>query len=70
MRLAHRIGIRGRLILLLLAAFGVIFAFIAEHMVNHRTAEISNATLRLQHKVQLIAGRQQNIAVYADALLS
>jgi PAS domain S-box-containing protein len=70
MRLAHRIGLRGRLILLLLAAFGVIFAFIAEHMINHRAGEISNATLHLQHKVQLIAGRQQSIAVYADALLS
>lgn len=70
MRLAHRIGLRGRLILLLLAAFGVIFAFIAEHTVSHRAEEISNATLHLQHKVQLIAGRQQNIAVYADALLS
>lgn len=70
MRLAHLIGLRGRLILLLLAAFGVAFTFITERAVNHRADEISNATLHLQYKVQLIAGRQQNIATYADALLS
>lgn len=70
MSLALHLGLRGRLILLLLAAFAVLFAMIVRHTVEHRTERVSNTTEHLLHSAKLIAARQQDIAARADAILS
>jgi len=64
------LGLRGRLILLILATFIFIFAMIVQHIIAHRGEEIANATKHLLDKTKLIAAQQQQIATRADAILS
>lgn len=64
------IGLRGRLILLILVAFAIIFAVILQHTVAHRAENIANATERLLHSTKLIAARQQLMQTQAEAILN
>ncbi|MBZ0097177.1 MAG: GAF domain-containing protein [Sulfuricella sp.] len=70
MLIARHIGLRGRLILLLLAAFAVILAMIVQHTVEHRADEITDASAHLLDNAKLFAARQQHIAARADAMLN
>lgn len=70
MLIARHIGLRGHLILLLLAAFAVILAIIVQHTVEHRAEKITEANTRLLAHAKLIAARQQHIAARADAMLN
>lgn len=70
MPIARRIGLRGRLILLLLAAFAVIFAMIVQHTAAHRAEKIANATAHLLDDARLINVRQQHIVARANAILN
>ena len=70
MPIARHPGLRGRLILLPLAAFAVLFAMIVQHTLAHRAERFRNATAQLLHNAQLIAARQQQIAAQADAILN
>ncbi|MBU1892688.1 MAG: PAS domain S-box protein, partial [Gammaproteobacteria bacterium] len=66
----YPIGLRGRFILLLLAAFAMIFAMIAQHTVAHRAEKIADASTHLLDDAKLIAARQQKIVAQANAILN
>ncbi|MBU0592385.1 MAG: PAS domain S-box protein, partial [Gammaproteobacteria bacterium] len=70
MKTTFTLGLRGRLILLIVVAFTVIFAMIVQHTIAHRAEEIANATTHLLHNAKLIAARQQQIQTRAEAILN
>ncbi|MDP1906594.1 MAG: PAS domain S-box protein [Pseudomonadota bacterium] len=70
MKLPFALGLRGRLILLLLAAFAALTGLIVWHLIEHRDERLSDAAEHLLHKTQLVAARQQHIAAHADAVLT
>ncbi|MCX7148365.1 MAG: GAF domain-containing protein, partial [Rhodocyclales bacterium] len=63
-------SLRGRLILLLLAAFGALSGLIVWQSIEHRDERLSYASDQLLDHTRLIAARQQYIAAKADAILS
>lgn len=69
MKAASTLGLRGRLILLIIVSFTIIFAMIVLHTVAHRNKEIANSATHLLHNAQLIAARQQQTQARADAIL-
>lgn len=69
MSLFPAFSLRWRLILLILAAFSVIFVLIVQHTISHRNEKIATATESLLHTAQLIAARQQQIVVRANDML-
>jgi HAMP domain-containing protein len=64
------LGLRGRLILMIVVAFATIFAMIVQHTVAHRNEEITNATTHLLHSAELIALKQHAIITHANAVLN
>lgn len=64
------LGLRGRLILILLAAFAALVGLIVAHTMNHGADQLRNAETHLQHNAQLIAARQNHIVAQADAILT
>lgn len=70
MPIARRIGLRGRLILLLLAAFAVIFAMVAQHVAAHHAEHAANAKMHLLYEARLVAAGQRAIAARAKAILN
>jgi len=70
MKIPFTLGLRGRLILLLLAAFAALSGQIVWHSIEHHDERLSDASKHLLHNVQLIAARQQHIASHADAVLT
>ncbi len=64
------LGLRGRLILVVAAAFAVLIAQITAHTLDHGVEKRRNAAQHLQHYTQLLAARQRQIVAKADALLS
>ncbi len=67
---AGSLGLRGRLILLLLGAFAILIGLLAESFVNQRQERIHAAWEDLLGHTRLIAARQQSIAAQADAILN
>ena len=63
-------GLRGRLILLLLAAFAALTALIAWQSFEERGVRLRAASEHLLADAKLIAARQQSIAARADATLT
>ncbi len=63
-------GLRGRLVLLLLAAFAALTGLIVWQSFEARSARLSEVSARLLYSAQLIAARQQSITAKADAILS
>ncbi|MDP2795362.1 MAG: cache domain-containing protein, partial [Sulfurisoma sp.] len=70
MKLPYALGLRGRLFLLLLAAFAALTALIVWHTLDHRNERLENATEHLLIDVKLIAARQQSIAARAEVVLN
>jgi PAS domain S-box-containing protein len=70
MKPAYTLGLRGRLILLLLAAFAALSGQIVWHSFEYRDERLSDASEHLLHNAQLIAARQQHIVAHADAVLT
>ncbi|GEM_PF-505717 len=69
MKTALALGLRGRLILLILVAFILIFAMIVQHTIAHRNEKITHAATDLLHDAQLIAAQQQQTQARADTIL-
>ncbi len=67
---ALTLGLRRRLILLLLAAFAAIFTLIVSHMLQHGEDALNAATHNLLDDANLIVARQATIVAKADALLN
>lgn len=63
------LSLRWRLILLIVAAFSVIFVLIVPHTLAHRDEKIATVTDHLLHTTQLIAARQQRIVARAEGVL-
>lgn len=63
------LGLRGRLILPMLAAFAMLAGIIVWQALDDRVERIDNARMHVLHNAQLIAARQQFIVAHADALL-
>ncbi|MDP2134022.1 MAG: PAS domain S-box protein, partial [Sulfuritalea sp.] len=70
MKYLFPLGLRGRLILLLLAAFAMVAGLIAWHGLKDRAEGLQTASAQLLADVKLIAVRQQSIAAKADAILT
>ncbi|MDO8960181.1 MAG: PAS domain S-box protein [Rhodocyclaceae bacterium] len=70
MKFPLAIGLRGRLILLLLAAFAALTGLIAWHSFEHRDERLRNAKELLLRDAQLIAARHHIIAAKADSILT
>ncbi len=70
MKFAFALGLRGRLILLLLPVFAVFAGVIAHDFADHREAGIRFATAELLGNTRVIAARQQAIVAQADAILN
>jgi putative nucleotidyltransferase with HDIG domain len=65
-----KLGLRGRLILLLLAAFAILISLLAAGFVSQREERIRAAWEDLLDHTRLIAARQQSIAAQAGAILN
>ncbi|MDP2794917.1 MAG: cache domain-containing protein, partial [Sulfurisoma sp.] len=70
MKLPYALGLRGRLLLLLLAAFAALTALIVWHTLDHRDERLENATEHLLIDAKLIAARQQSIVARAEVVLN
>ncbi|MDO8349866.1 MAG: PAS domain S-box protein, partial [Gallionella sp.] len=70
MKIPYALGLRGRLILLLLAAFAALSGQIVWHSFEYRDERLGDASEHLLHNAQLIAARQQHIVAHADAVLT
>jgi len=70
MKLPFSFGLRGRLILLLLAVFAALVGLIAWHSYTDRDARLRAVSAKLLADVKLVAARQQTIAARADAVLN
>jgi PAS domain S-box-containing protein len=64
------LGLRGRLFMLLLAAFAIVASLIAWHGVEDRDERLRTASEHLLSDARTIAARQQSIAANADATLT
>ncbi len=64
------LGLRGRLLLLLLTAFALLFGAIFWQSLEDRDDRLRHAADDLLRHTQLIAARQQHIAAQADAILA
>lgn len=69
-QVSSKLGLRGRLILLLIAAFSLLGGMVAWDFVRHRAERIEAATTELLGNARLIAARQQSIVARADAILN
>ncbi|MFA4968972.1 MAG: PAS domain S-box protein [Sulfuritalea sp.] len=70
MKPALTLGLRGRLFMLLLAAFAIVASLIAWHGVKDRDERLRTASEHLLSDARTIAARQQSIAANADATLT
>ncbi|MBU0752270.1 MAG: PAS domain S-box protein [Gammaproteobacteria bacterium] len=70
MKTPFALGLRGRLILLLLAVFTTCFTMLAWHTTDHSAERIATATAHLLHQVKLTVAHQQQITTHADAILN
>lgn len=70
MKPAFTLGLRGRLILLLLAAFAALAGVIVARSLHDRSDMIAAASEQLMGQAKLITARQQAISARGDALLS
>ncbi|HZX18570.1 MAG TPA: PAS domain S-box protein, partial [Pseudomonas sp.] len=70
MKIPFTLGLRGRLILLLLAAFAALSGQIVWYSIENRDERLSDASEHLLRNTQLIAARQQRITARADAVLT
>jgi len=64
------LGLRGRLILLLLAALAVLVSLIVWHSLGERDERLRVASAGLLDNVRLVAARQQALVARADAVLN
>ena len=64
------LGLRGRLILLLLAVFAILAGVIASNFASSRQEQIKTATAELLADTRVIAARQQALVAQADAMLN
>jgi len=69
-KLPHTLGLRGRLILLLLAAFGALGCMHAWRFVHERDDQINGARAELLGHARLMAVRQQSLLERGDAILN
>ncbi|MCX7156507.1 MAG: PAS domain S-box protein [Rhodocyclales bacterium] len=70
MKPALAIGLRGRLILLLLLVFAMLTSLVAWNFVDERRQHIDAAKAELLGRVRVIAARQQSLVAQADAILN
>ncbi|MCF8177671.1 MAG: PAS domain S-box protein [Sulfuritalea sp.] len=70
MKIDFVLGLRGRLILLLLAAFTALTGMSLWHLIEHREKLLSHVSAGLLDNARLIAARQQHIATRAEAILN
>jgi two-component system sensor histidine kinase/response regulator len=70
MRRAARVGLRARLILLLVAAFASLGGLLVWHLLQDRSAQIDDAKSELLANARLIAARQDVLLERGDALLN
>lgn len=70
LRLDRRIGVRGRLILLLLLAFALMCGVIVWQAIQDRNEHIGHAEQMLLAETRIIAAQQQRIVAQADAILT
>ncbi len=70
MRFRGRLGLRGRLVMLLLAAFLALGALLARHLVIDRQRGVEEAQLDLLAEARFIAARQDALLERADATLN
>lgn len=70
MKTAPAIGLRGRLLLLLLALFALQAGLIAWHFIHDREARLAAALEDIEGDTRTIAARQQAITARADAVLN
>ena len=70
MKLPFALGLRGRMILLLLAVFAALSGLIVWQSIEHLDERLSSASENLLNDAQRIAARQQRIAARADAILT
>lgn len=70
MKALPTLGLRGRLILLLLALFFALVGFSVWQALQDRTRRLDDSAQYLLRSAKLIAARQNNIEAQADAILS
>lgn len=70
MKTAFTLGLRGRLILLLLAAFALLAGLLAWHFVDHGRERIGAVSTDLFDRTRLIAAETRTFAAQADAILN
>ncbi|OHC62765.1 MAG: hypothetical protein A2045_08905 [Rhodocyclales bacterium GWA2_65_20] len=70
MKPAFTLGLRGRLILLLLTAFTALTVLIAWHSLEEARERMRDASTRLLAETKVIAARQQSIVAKADSILT
>ena len=70
MKLHHTLGVRGRLILLLLTAFAALASLLAWRFAHDRDDRISAARAELLGQTRLMAARQEALLERADAILN
>lgn len=70
MKPAFTLGLRGRLMLLLLAAFALLAGLVAWYFVDHRKERIGAASTDLLDHTRLIAAKTWSFAAQADAILN
>jgi PAS domain S-box-containing protein len=70
MKFPFSLGLRGRLILLLLAAFAALFGLLVLHAQDIHKEWLRSIEKQLLTDAKLIAARQQSIAMQADAVLN
>ncbi|MEY8877284.1 MAG: response regulator [Leptothrix sp. (in: b-proteobacteria)] len=70
MKQSLRLGLQGRLVLLLLAVFVALGALLAWRLVQDRNSQIDAAKERLLGEARLIAARQEVLVERADAILN
>ncbi len=69
MKFAFALGLRGRLVLLVLAAFLAILSLFVKHAIDHGAERKTQANAHLLFAAQLIAARQQRIVTRSEDLL-
>ncbi|WP_346285691.1 PAS domain S-box protein [Zoogloea sp.] len=66
----YRLGLRGRLILLLLAVFVMLGGMIVRNHIDSYDTRLEQAAEGLLHQTRVIAARQQYLAARADSILA
>ena len=69
MNLGQRLGLRGRLVLVLLAAFAALGALLAWHLVRDHAGQVDQVKAKLLDQARLVAARQEVLVERADAVL-